>query len=140
PHRRRPRAATLGLYKRRPQDDRRHIVDANAGAGATTTGATEASVLSSAAREADLEQRVVRLEQLVAGFEQVLERFRAAGASFGATVFENFDDPGVSNDALDLLFASSTDARRDLAVLRRDAPSLVTASGVSAGHPLVVRL
>ena len=116
------------------------MVEANAGAGATTTGATEANVLSSAALEADLEQRVVRLEQLVAGFEQVLERFRAAGASFGATVFENFDDPGVSNDALDLLFASSTDARRDLAVLRRDAPSLVTASGVSAGHPLVVRL
>ena len=97
-------------------------------------------MLSSVALEADLEPRVLRLEQLVAGFGDVLERFRGASAAFGATVFDNFDDPGVSNDALDLLFASSTDARRDLAALRRDAPMLVTPSGAGAEHPLVARL
>ena len=97
-------------------------------------------MLNPVALEADLEPRVVRLEQLIAGFEDVLERFQGASAAFGATVFDNFDDPGVSNDALDLLFASSTEARRDLAVLRRDAPALVAASRAGAEHPLLTRL
>jgi hypothetical protein len=90
--------------------------------------------------EADLEPRVARLERLVAGFEDVLERFQGASGAFGATVFDNFDDPGVSNDALDLLFASSTEARRALAVLRRDAPGLVAAADAGAEHPLITRL
>ena len=116
------------------------MFETNVGGSATRTDDTETNRLSSVALETDLEPRVVRLAQLVAGFGDVLERFKGASAAFGATVFDNFDDPGVSNDALDLLFASSTDARRDLAVLRRDAPKLVAAPDAGAGHPLVRRL
>jgi hypothetical protein len=98
-----------------------------------------------AALQADLEPRVARLEQLVAGFDQVLQRFAGAdagggaGAAAGPAIFENFDDAGASNEALDLLFASSTDARRDLAALRRDVPTLLAADR-SAGHWLMVRV
>lgn len=107
--------------------------------------AADTAPLDVAALQADLEPRVTRLEQLVAGFDQVLQRFAGADAGGGAStaagpaIFENFDDAGASNEALDLLFASSTDARRDLATLRRDVPTLLAADR-SAGHWLMVRV
>lgn len=101
--------------------------------------------LGAAALQADLEPRLARLEQLVAGFDKVLQRFARSDAGAGATaatgqaIFENFDDAGASNEALDLLFESSTDARRDLAAVRRDVPTLLAADR-SAGHWLMIRV
>jgi hypothetical protein len=94
---------------------------------------------STPAIEADVEVRIVRLEHLVAGLRLVLDRFQGSSAALGTTVFDNFDDPGAANEALDVLFASSMDARRDLLVLRLDVPTLVTAP-IGSEHPLVTRL
>jgi hypothetical protein len=92
------------------------------------------------ALEAELELRIVRLEHLVAGLGLVFERFQGASPALGATVFDDFDDPGASNEALDVLFASSMDARRDLTVLRREVPAIVPAPDGRSALSLVARL
>ena len=112
---------------------------------AIPSDAADTAPLDAAALQADLASRVARLDQLVAGFDLVLERFKGADVGAGASaatgpaIFENFDDAGASNEALDLLFASSTDARRDLAALRRDVPALLAANRID-GQQLMLRV
>jgi hypothetical protein len=114
------------------------MVEANVGGSATMAGDGDGVAPNPAALEADLDARITRLEQLVTALGVVLQRFNGE-ATFGTTVFESFDDPGASNEALDLLFESTTDAHRDLAVLRQDARLLTEPSHDSA-HPLVARV
>ena len=113
------------------------MVDANVGGSTVRTGDPGES-LNPAALEVELEARIARLERLVVGLGLVLERLQGARASLGATVFDDFDDPDASHEALDVLTASTRDARRDLMVLQRDVRNLVTPR--SSEHPLVARL
>jgi hypothetical protein len=113
------------------------MVDANVGGSTVRTGDPGES-LNPAAQEVELEARIARLERLVAGLGLVLERLQGARAALGATVFDDFDDPDASHEALDVLTASTRDARRDLMVLQRDVRTLVPPR--SSEHPLVARL
>jgi hypothetical protein len=101
---------------------------------------TGRSALNPGALQAELDLRIVRLEHLVAGLRLVLERFEGASVALGTTVFDDFDDPGASNEALDALFESSMDARRDLTVLRRDVPTVGPALEGGPELPLMTRL
>lgn len=97
----------------------------NVGGTATRTPAPETTGLNPAALEEDLDLRIERLEHLVAGLGLALERLHGGGAAFGATAFFDFDDSEAGNETLDVLFASTADAQRDLIVLRRDHEALV---------------
>ncbi|HTK43830.1 MAG TPA: hypothetical protein VL749_00560 [Patescibacteria group bacterium] len=110
--------------------------------GSTQIGAAgfEPRDNDSASGEAELAPRVRRLQTLVKGLGIVLERLESGGEPLDGMAFEDFDDPGASNEALDLVFESFSDARRDLAVLRHAAPLLAGATFASPARTVLVGL
>jgi hypothetical protein len=88
----------------------------------------------------DLELRVGRLETVVSGLALVLGRLESGGGPLDGMTLDDFDDPGASNEALDLLFQSFSEARRDLSVLRHAAPSLAAAPFSSPQRTVLVGL
>ena len=107
---------------------------------ATQSGGAGGPAPDGAAVEADLAWRTTRLEQLVAALGLLLERFRGSSPAFGATVFDNLDDPAASNAVLAILVESTADARRDLNAVRRGVRSLAAADEPAIEHPAVLRL
>lgn len=67
----------------------------------------------------ELEDRITRLEQLVAALGLLLDRFRGSDAAFGPTAFDRMDDPAAGHAVLAILVASTADARWDVLALRR---------------------
>src|SRR5204863_9917154 len=88
--------------------------------------------------DADLLPRVRRLETLVAGLGIVLERLESGGEPLDGMAFDDFDDPGASNEELDLVFESFSDARRDLAALRHAVSLLIGRTLASPQRTLLV--
>jgi hypothetical protein len=95
---------------------------------------------SQVALEASLETRLVRLEQFTSGLAVILDRLHGHRAASAATVFDDFDDPTAGNEALDIVFAACSNARRDLTALRRELTELNGVSDPSSEHQLVTRL
>jgi hypothetical protein len=86
----------------------------------------------------DLGLRVGRLETVVSGLALVLERLESGGEPLDGMALEDFDDPAASNEALDLVFQSFSDARRDLAALRHAMPVLAAAPFSSPQRTVLV--
>ena len=107
---------------------------------ATTPDDDEPNGLSQAAIEASLEARIVRLEQFTSGLAVILDRFRGRRGSGTTTVFDDFDDPSAGNEALDVLFAACSNARRDLTALRRELAALNGAPDRGSELAVVTRL
>src|SRR5438093_12088251 len=104
------------------------MTEPNVGGYSTRMHVLEMQRLNPAALEADLMLRLERLEHLVAGLGVALQRLQAGGTEFGATASVDFDDSEASNEALDVLFASTAGAHRDLIALRRDGSYLLRGS------------
>ena len=100
---------------------------------------TGASRPNPAVLERAIALRLERLEHLVAGLGIVLQRLQEGGQPLEGMTFDDFDDPAASNEALDVLFESSADARRDLSAVRRDLPVLMAATISASRHPARVR-
>ena len=115
------------------------MVEAKVGERATTAVDTVEAAMPPTAQERDLEPRIARLEQFVTALGLVLERFQSARPAFGITVFDDFEDPDGSDDALGILDAAVADARLDLRVLERDVRTLVAPPEPGSGHPLADR-
>src|SRR6476661_7650516 len=110
--------------------------------GSTQIGAAgfEPHDNDAASADPELGSRLRRLATLVGGLRIVLARLESGGEPLDGMAFEDFDDPGASNEALDLVFESFSDARRDLAVLRSAAPGLAGATFASPRRTVLVGL
>ena len=116
------------------------MVEPTADRRATEAGDLGPHAPGPTALEAELEPRITRLEQLVAALELLLERFQGTSTAFGATVFDNLDDPAASHAVLSILVASTADARWDVNALRRAVRDLDITQDPEIERPLLTRL